>query len=90
MSDLASRITNPNSESPAPEAPDETSAFADAQVDGNVEPLNGSGLAEPDYEVEISLSDLQANEATPFHSAATWEDAGLYVKRYRYYGRSYC
>ena len=34
---------------------------------------------EPEWDVEISLSELQNNEATPFHSATTWQDLGLYV-----------
>lgn len=93
MSDLASRITDPkeaaadppaadSSTAPAPAA-EETAAAADsstvpdAQVDGNVEQLGGSGLQEPEFDVEVSLSDLQNNEATPFHSATTWQDLNL-------------
>ncbi|ODA80611.1 hypothetical protein RJ55_03570 [Drechmeria coniospora] len=49
----------------------------DAQADGTVEALGGSGLHEPEWDVEISLSELQDNEATPFHSATTWHDLGL-------------
>lgn len=99
MSDLASRITNPEAgagEKPAanpssePAAEAETKPVADGssatapeaagdQVDGTVESLGGSGLHEPEWDVEVSLSDLQANAATPFHSAATWQDLGLYV-----------
>lgn len=82
MSDLADRVTNPPAaekvEAPAEAAPAEApAAVADDQVDGTVEAEGGSGLQEPDYEVEVALSDLQNNEATPFHSAATWEDLGL-------------
>ncbi|KAL7926220.1 DEAD domain-containing protein [Trichoderma austrokoningii] len=93
MSDLASRITKPDeppkttdwaesveadedkkkSEAEAAAA----GAAAEAQVDGAVEELGGSGLQEPDWDVEVSLSDLQANEATPFHSATQWQDMGL-------------
>lgn len=81
MADLASRITKPDGEAPAAE-PDaavaaDPSSVADAQTDSTVEQLGGSGLQEPDYEVEVSLSDLQANQATPFHSATKWEDLGL-------------
>jgi ATP-dependent RNA helicase DDX19/DBP5 len=39
--------------------------------------LGGSGLQEPEWDVEVSLSELQNNEATPFHSATTWQDLGL-------------
>jgi ATP-dependent RNA helicase DDX19/DBP5 len=87
MSDLASRITDPKGAAPAEnveastdnkaEALAETEAAGEAQVDGTVEQLGGSGLQEPDFEVEVSLSELQNNEATPFHSAATWQDLGL-------------
>ncbi|TQV91161.1 hypothetical protein V2A60_009352 [Cordyceps javanica] len=84
MADLASRITKPD-DKPADAAPaagteatpagDATNP--DAQVDGTPEALGGSGLQEPEWDVEVSLSDLQANEATPFHSATNWEDLGL-------------
>jgi ATP-dependent RNA helicase DDX19/DBP5 len=81
MSDLASRITKPDEAvevqvhvEPPPEA---DAAALEGQVDGAVEELGGSGLQEPDWDVEVSLSDLQNNEATPFHSAAQWEDMGL-------------
>lgn len=88
MADLASRITKPADDAaPASETPAATDTAAaethvgDAQNDGAVESLGGSGLQEPGYEVEITLSDLQQNEATPFHSATTWEDIGLYVTK---------
>lgn len=71
--DLASRITKPDGSAPESDAP-----AADGQTDGTTQDLGGSGLEEPDYEVEVSLSALQENEATPFHSAASWEDVGLY------------
>lgn len=76
MADLASRITKPDEggdDAPAEPAP----PAEPAQVDGTVEELGGSGLQEPEWDVEVSLSDLQANEATPFHSATTWQDLGL-------------
>lgn len=91
MADLASRITKPDDkqvekpvDKPADAAPaaaaetkpaDETAT--EAQVDGAPEALGGSGLQEPEWDVEVSLSDLQNNEATPFHSATTWEDIRL-------------
>lgn len=81
MADLASRITKPDGTSPdaAPAAAtnESNAAAADAQVDGAPESLGGSGLQEPEWDVEVSLSDLQNNEATPFHSATSWEDLGL-------------
>lgn len=83
MSDLASRITDPKeaaTEAPA-ETPVEATSAEPAQVDSAIEELGGSGLQEPEWDVEVSLSDLQNNEATPFHSATTWQDLGLYVPR---------
>ena len=86
MADLASRITKPDGEAvdaqPDSTQTDTTSAAPDAAVseaqkDGTTEDLGGSGLQEPDYEVEVSLSALQDNEATPFHSATSWQDLGL-------------
>jgi ATP-dependent RNA helicase DDX19/DBP5 len=93
MSDLASRITKPNGDAPdatpaaepapaaAPATDDakaEEPTLETAQVDGSAE-IEASGLNEPDFDVEISLSDLQNNEATPFHSATAWQDLGLSV-----------
>ncbi|KAH6609521.1 atp-dependent rna helicase dbp5 [Trichoderma cornu-damae] len=52
-------------------------AAPEGQVDGAIEELGGSGLQEPEWDVEVSLSDLQNNEATPFHSATQWQDMGL-------------
>ncbi|KFH45238.1 ATP-dependent RNA helicase-like protein [Hapsidospora chrysogenum ATCC 11550] len=86
MADLASRITKPDGE-PVDAQPDSTqtdttgvaldATVSEAQKDGTTEDLGGSGLQEPDYEVEVSLSALQDNEATPFHSATSWQDLGL-------------
>ncbi|KAK5992382.1 ATP-dependent RNA helicase DBP5 [Cladobotryum mycophilum] len=77
MADLASRITKPD-EAASDEKPTVTEPPAtEGQVDGAVEELGGSGLQEPEWDVEVSLSDLQNNQATPFHSATTWQDIGL-------------
>ncbi|KAL6863921.1 DEAD domain-containing protein [Trichoderma novae-zelandiae] len=85
MSDLASRITKPDEAAPAEKQPEVEAPAAEAQNDdaveaqndGAVEELGGPGLQEPEWDVEVSLSDLQNNEATPFHSATRWEDMGL-------------
>lgn len=76
MSDLASRITKPEdkvedkpTEAPAAAASED----APVQAEGAAE----TGLQEPEWDVEVSLSDLQNNEATPFHSATSWQDLGL-------------
>lgn len=91
MSDLASRITKPDEpakkvdwaesveadENKQQAEAEAAAGAAEAQVDGAVEELGGSGLQEPEWDVEVSLSELQANEATPFHSATQWQDMGL-------------
>lgn len=76
MADLASRITKPEDSAPASDA-----QVGEDQTDGTTQELGGSGLEEPDYEVEVSLSALQENEATPFHSATSWEQINLYAAR---------
>ncbi len=84
MSDLASRITKPDEKPAADAAPAAAPAgdaaaepAATAQVDGEATEAGGPGLQEPEWDVEVSLSDLQNNQATPFHSATTWQDLGL-------------
>lgn len=79
MSDLASRITDPKEGAAATDAaPVQATepAAAHGQVDG-AEDVGESGLQEPEFDVEVSLSDLQNNEATPFHSATQWQDINL-------------
>jgi ATP-dependent RNA helicase DDX19/DBP5 len=68
MADLASRITG---DQPA------AAAEEDHIGDDGAEDFGASGLAEPEYEVEVTLNELQNNESTPFHSANTWEQLGL-------------
>lgn len=45
--------------------------------DGAGAPLRGSELQEPDYAVEVKLSDLQADPNNPLFSAKTFEELGL-------------
>lgn len=86
MSDLASRITDPKEMDSEGQAKKKAKDIADAkQMDSSPAVANavvaqdGPGLQEPEWDVEVSLSELQNNEATPFHSATTWQDLGLYV-----------
>ncbi|RDL38993.1 putative ATP-dependent RNA helicase dbp5 [Venustampulla echinocandica] len=89
---LADRITQPAAApttSPAtwdeevssaadPAAAKDDSATADqGQVDGQVEPLGGSGLHEATEEVEVKLSDLQSDTANPLYSAQSFEELGI-------------
>ncbi|KAH6683249.1 putative ATP-dependent RNA helicase dbp5 [Halenospora varia] len=51
--------------------------LADAQVDGQVEPLGGSGLHDATYEVEVSLADLQGDPNNPLYSISSFDDLGI-------------
>ncbi len=62
--------------SPVAEKP-ESESLADAQVDGTVEPLGGSGLHDAQYEVEVKLSDLQGDVNSPLFSVSSFEELGM-------------
>src|ERR1700760_4539515 len=51
--------------------------MAEAQMDGATAPLNGSGLAEPEYDVQVSLADLQADPNNPLYSVKEFKDLAL-------------
>lgn len=54
------------------------SSVSDAQTDGATEALNGgSGIYEPSYEVDVKLSDLQADPNNPLNSIKSFEELGL-------------
>ncbi|PBP25487.1 ATP-dependent RNA helicase DBP5 [Diplocarpon rosae] len=61
---------------PADQKP-ETSSLGDAQVDGTVENLGGSGLHDAQYEVEVKLSDIQGDTNSPLFSVSTFEELGI-------------
>jgi ATP-dependent RNA helicase DDX19/DBP5 len=88
MADLASRITKPAEApaspaatpvgSPAAGAPavvaaDAPSSSIEAQVDG----ANGGGLIESTFDVEVKLSELQADTDSPLYSVSSFEQLGL-------------
>lgn len=73
MSDLASRVTG------APAATENTGSVSEAQVDGNVPDLGGSGLVDSNYDVEVKLGDLQQNPDSILYSAKSFADMNLYV-----------
>jgi len=57
-------------------------SLAKAQVDGAPVAQNGSGidesaLNEPEYDVEVKLSNLQADPNNPLFSVKTFEELGL-------------
>lgn len=84
MADLASRISKPADtpvdapvDAPAEEAATNTPAAdkgndTDDKVDGD-----NSGLIEPAYDVEVKLSDLQADTHSPLYSVSSFEELGL-------------
>lgn len=54
------------------------SSLSTAQTDGATEALNGgSGIYEPSYEVDVKLSDLQADPNNPLNSIKSFEELGL-------------
>lgn len=52
-----------------------------AQVDGASSLESGSGLHDASYEVEVKLSDLQADASNPLYSVSSFEELGMYVGR---------
>lgn len=57
----------------------EAASLSAANKDGASEVLGGSNLHEPEYDVEVKLSDLQADPNNPLFSVKSFEDLGLYV-----------
>ena len=56
----------------------ETSEVSNAQTDGATAPAGGSsGIYDPSYEVNVKLSDLQANPDDPLFSIKSFEELGL-------------
>ena len=65
----ADEVSSPITEKPA----DATNA----QMDGATEPFGGSRLQEPDYSVEVKLSDMQADPNNPLFSVTSFDQLGL-------------
>jgi hypothetical protein len=61
----------------ANEAKDDKSGAADAQVDGATDADEGSALHEPQYAVEVKLSDIQADANSPLYSIGSFEELGM-------------
>ncbi|KAF7713760.1 Uncharacterized protein PECH_008196 [Penicillium ucsense] len=72
---LADRITKP--EEAAQPAPTTESPEGSLVEDGASKKSQGSGLQETDYDVEVKLSDLQADPNNPLFSVKSFEDLGL-------------
>jgi hypothetical protein len=93
MADLASRITKPEEPvaqdtstledapatlegaAPAQDAGD----LEDAQTDGAGQMAGGSSLQEINYDVEVSLNEIQRDVGHPLGSVHTFAELGLYV-----------
>lgn len=58
-------------------ADDKTSSAVGGQSDGASEALGGSMLHEPEYAVDVKLSDLQADPNNPLYSVKSFEQLGL-------------
>lgn len=54
------------------------SSIDNNQTDGASEPLGGSGIVEPNYAVDVKLSDVQADPSNPLYSIRTFEELGLH------------
>ena len=67
MADLASRVTQPSADTTSPPA----------ESNGGGGGAGGPGLWDSDANVQVSLTDLQSDESTPFYSATTFEDLKL-------------
>lgn len=68
----------PTEETPAQEpqeAPE--SSLEKSQTDGAGPPGNGSALAEPKFNVEVKLADLQADPNNPLYSVKSFEELNL-------------
>jgi ATP-dependent RNA helicase DDX19/DBP5 len=53
------------------------SDVASAQVDGAAPPMGGSTLHEPQYDVEVKLSDIQGDSTSPLFSITSFEELGM-------------
>ncbi|KAJ5721479.1 uncharacterized protein N7483_009413 [Penicillium malachiteum] len=72
---LADRITNPTPEAPAAAPVDAPNA--ENEEDGAGDACGGSSLQEPDYSVEVKLSDLQQDPDNPLFSVKSFQQLGL-------------
>lgn len=63
-----------------PQATDPPAASPDTNLAPVVDAEPVSGLQEPEYDVQVQLSDLQKDTEHPLGSATTFEQLGLYVR----------
>ena len=63
------------------------SSLSMAQTDGAGEEMGGSNLQEPEYDVEVKLSDIQADPNNPLYSIKSFDELGLLVPHTTLYMR---
>ena len=73
----ADETASPVVADPGPTDLGDGSRLEDAQNDGASIERGGSALMEPDYEVEVKLSDIQADPNNPLYSVKTFDELGL-------------
>ncbi|KAJ5887784.1 hypothetical protein N7495_007825 [Penicillium taxi] len=71
---LADRVTKPDESKTAESVPIPNT---ESSVDGASEGMLGSQLQEPDYQVNVKLSDLQADPSNPLFSVKSFDQLGL-------------
>jgi ATP-dependent RNA helicase DDX19/DBP5 len=75
---LASRITrDPPTESIPQTESSSNGGAGNSQADGAPASMGGSGLQEPEYEVEIKLADMQADPNNPLYSVKSFDELNL-------------
>lgn len=63
--------------SPSGEKSEEHKSLDAAQSDGATQPMGGSSLHDTEYDVEVKLSDIQAQEGDPLYSISSFEELGM-------------
>lgn len=76
---LADRITKPatSTTSWADEVASPTNEESMDQMDGASEAMQGSALHDGEFDVEVKLSDLQADASNPLYSVESFESLGM-------------
>ncbi len=77
--EVASPVDANKESSVGTEAKAKESSLGMAQTDGAGEELGGSNLQEPEYDVEVKLSDIQADPNNPLYSIKSFDELGLLV-----------
>lgn len=77
--ETAEAATNSEPSAVSAKAEKEMSDMSNAQTDGVSGPMGGSsGIYDPSYEVNVKLSDLQANPDDPLYSIKSFDELGLH------------